>query len=120
MRRGDIVTAALSGDFGKPRPAVVIQSNQLADIDSVLLCPITTTLRDAPLFRLSVDHNARTGLRRPSQIMIEKITAVRWDRIGSTIGSIDETTLIALDHLLAFVIGIADRGGAATVDEPSD
>jgi hypothetical protein len=52
--------------------------------------------------------------------MIEKITAVRWDRIGSTIGRIDETTLIALDQLLAFVVGIADRGGAATVDEPSD
>ena len=27
IKRGDIVTCALSGDYGKPRPAVVVQSD---------------------------------------------------------------------------------------------
>lgn len=27
MRRGDIVTIALQGDYGKPRPALIIQSD---------------------------------------------------------------------------------------------
>jgi mRNA interferase MazF len=40
MKRGDIVIAALRGDSGKPRPAVIIQSNRLVDVDSVRLCPI--------------------------------------------------------------------------------
>jgi mRNA interferase MazF len=114
MKRGDIVTAALSGDYGKPRPAVIIQANQIAAIDSVLLCPITTTLREAPLFRLPVAANEQTGLRQPSQIMIEKITAVRWSRIRARIGCIDDATLVALDQFLAFVVGLADRSAAGT------
>ena len=63
MRRGDIVTVALSGDYGKPRPAVIIQSNLLPPIKSVLICPFSTTLREVPLIRLGVDANAETGLR---------------------------------------------------------
>jgi mRNA interferase MazF len=109
MKRGDIVTAALSGDYGKPRPGVVVQANQIADVDSVLLCPITTTLREAPLFRLDIAPSERTGLGQPSQIVIEKITAVRRSRIRTRIGCIDEATLAALDQLLAFVLGLANR-----------
>jgi len=52
--------------------------------------------------------------------MVEKITAIRRDRVGPRIGRLDKATLTALDQILAFVIGIADRGGAETVDEPSD
>ena len=120
MRRGDIVTVALCGDNGKPRPAVIIQSNLLPPTKSVLICPFSTTLREVPLIRLGVDANAETGLRRPSQIMVEKITAIRRDRVGPRIGRLDKATLTALDQILAFVIGIADRGGAETVDDPSD
>jgi mRNA interferase MazF len=32
------VTVAVQGDCGKPRPAVVIQSDWLAETDSVLVC----------------------------------------------------------------------------------
>jgi mRNA interferase MazF len=116
MRRGDIVTAALPGDYGKPRPAVVIQSNRLVDVDSVLLCPITTARRDAPLFRLDVGSTELTGLRRLSQIMVEKITALRRDRVGSAIGGIDRATLLALDRLLASVVGLAESPGVDAGD----
>src|SRR5215210_1310916 len=120
MKRGDIVTVALSGDYGKPRPAVIIQSNLLLPTKSVLVCPFSTTLREVPLIRLGVEADAGTGLRRPSQIMVDKITAVRRDRVGPRIGRLDDATLVALDQLLAFVVGIADRAGAEAVDEPSD
>src|SRR4051812_49739125 len=86
MRRGTIVTVAVSGDYGKPRPAVVIQSERLAATDSLLVCPLTSTQRDAPLYRLAVAPDAENGLRRASDIMVDKITAVRRARIGAATG----------------------------------
>ena len=77
MRRGTIVTVAMPGDDGKPRPAVVIQSERLAATDSLLVCPLTSTQRDAPLYRLAVAPDAENGLRQASDIMVDKITAVR-------------------------------------------
>lgn len=109
MRRGDIVIVASAGDYGKPRPAIVVQSNRILDVDSIILCPCTTTERDVPLFRLAVEASPSTGLREPSQIMVEKIRSVRRERCGPVIGSLDAGTLVALDEMLAFVIGLADR-----------
>ena len=108
MRRGDLVTVALSGDYGKPRPAIVIQSDFLPETDSVLVCLLTTTLRDAPLYRLALPASEATGLREPSQVMVDKIMAVRRDRCGVPIGRIDDGALLALGRLLAFVVGVAD------------
>ena len=111
MRRGTIVTVALPGDYGKPRPAVVIQSERLAATDSLLVCPLTSTQRDAPLYRLAVAPDAENGLRQASDIMVDKITAVRRARVGTPIGSLGAAHLLALDHLLALAVGIADRTG---------
>lgn len=108
MKRGDLVTVALSGDYGKPRPALVIQSDFLPETDSVLVCLLTTTLRAAPLYRMTLRPEESTGLREPSQVMVDKIMSVRRDRCGNPIGRVDDATLLALGRLLAFVIGIAD------------
>lgn len=108
MRRGDLVTVALPGDYGKPRPALVIQSDFLPETDSVLVCLLTTTLREAPLYRLSLPAGEETGLREPSQAMVDKIMAVRRDRCGAPIGRADDAAMLALGRLLAFVVGIAD------------
>lgn len=108
MRRGDLVTVAVSGDYGKPRPALVIQSDFLADTDSVLVCLPTTTRRDAPLYRLDLPADEGTGPREASQVMVDKIMAVRRDRCGAPIGRADEAALLALGRLLAFVVGVAD------------
>ena len=109
MRRGDLVLTRLPSDFGKLRPAVVVQSDQLADADSVIVCPLTTHDRDAPFFRLTVQANAHTGLFETSQVMVEKIAAVRPDRCGRQIGRVSEETLLALDRLLAFVLGLSEE-----------
>lgn len=108
MRRGDLLTVALPGDYGKPRPALIIQSDFLPETDSVLVCLLTTTLRETPLYRLSLPAGEGTGLREPSQVMVDKIMAVRRDRCGAPIGRVDEAALLALGRLLAFVVGIAD------------
>ena len=108
MRRGDVVTVAAPGDYGKPRPAVVIQSNELSGTDSILLCLITTVVRDAPFFRVAVMPGDANGLRAPSNIMVDKIMSVRRDKCGRIIGHLDQRTMLALNRTLALVLGIAD------------
>ncbi|MCW5736759.1 MAG: type II toxin-antitoxin system PemK/MazF family toxin [Enhydrobacter sp.] len=106
MQRGDLVTVAVSGDYGKLRPALVIQTDHLPETDSVLICLLTTTIRDAPLFRFPLPATEATGLSKPSQVMVDKIVAVRRDRCGTLIGKVDPAAMLALNRLLAFVVGV--------------
>jgi mRNA interferase MazF len=108
MRRGDIVIVSASGDYGKPRPAVVIQSDRLKGVDSVLVSLLTSTLVDAPLYRLQVEPSARNGLAASSQIMVNKIVAMPREKCGRVVGRLDSHIQSSLDHLLSVVIGIAD------------
>jgi mRNA interferase MazF len=108
VRRGDLVIVSASGDYGKPRPAVVIQSDWLKATDSVLVALLTTVLADAPLYRLQIEPSVANGLKAPSQVMVDKIVAMQREKCGTVIGRIDESALIALNHMLSVVIGIAD------------
>lgn len=108
MRRGDFVTVVVAGDYGKPRPAIVIQSDFIAETDSVLVCLLTTTHRNAPFYRLPIPVLPDTGLREPSQIMVDKIMAIRRDRCSVPIGRAGPATMLSLGRLLAFVVGVAD------------
>lgn len=108
VKRGDIVTVAAPGDYGKPRPAIVIQSDWLASTDSVLVTLMTSALFDAPIYRLNVEATPESGLKARSQVMVEKILAVPREKCGPKIGRLDETSTVALNHMLAVVIGIAD------------
>jgi mRNA interferase MazF len=99
---------AISGDYGKPRSALVIQPDFLAETDSVLVCLLTTTLRALPLYRLDLPAGEGTGLREPSQVMVDKIMAVRRDRCSAPIGHTDAAALQALGRLLALAVGIVD------------
>jgi mRNA interferase MazF len=105
VKRGDIVTVSVQGDYGKPRPAVVIQSDWLDETDSVLICLITSILRDASLYRLNVPDGLTTGLRSPSQIMADKIMAVRRDKCGPVIGQVEPPLMAQLGRMPALLIG---------------
>jgi len=107
VRRGDIVTIATTGDYGKPRPAVVVQSDWLKT-DSVLVALFTSTFVDAPLFRLTVDSSVENGLNRPSQVMVDKILAVPREKCGSVIGHLDAATKLTLNQMLSVIFGLAD------------
>ena len=99
LQRGLTVTVATAGVYsGKPRPAVVVQANRwLQGHPSVTLCPLTSTLVDAPLVRLPVPANPRNGLRKPSQLMVDKLFTVPVDSIGTAVGVLDVDELYALD-----------------------
>ncbi len=108
MRRGDFVTVALAGDYGKPRPAVIVQSDGLTTVDSILVAALSTHRQDAPLFRLQIEPNHRNGLRQPSDILAEKLFAVPRAKVGAVFGHADDEQMLALNRMLAFVLGLAD------------
>jgi mRNA interferase MazF len=107
MKRGDLVTVAMSDDFGKPRPAIIIQSDHFAATDTVTLVLLSSTLVDAPLIRIIVHPTPRNGLRAASQIMIDKTMTVRRERIEDVFGHTDEETMTAVSRSLAVFFGIA-------------
>lgn len=107
MKRGDVVTVALQGDFGKPRPALVIQADAYSAHTSVTVLPITGTRIDAPLLRVALAPSADNGLTRPSHVMVDKPMTVRRDRLGKVLGHVVPEDLLEIDRCLAVFLGIA-------------
>lgn len=109
MKRGDVVTVAAPGDYGKPRPAVIVQTDAFPpEHASVVICQTTTVLVDAPDFRIMIEPGASNGLREPSQIMVDKPTTVRRERIGRRLGRLTDDEIGRMNVALAFVMGLAD------------
>jgi mRNA interferase MazF len=107
VKRGDFVTAAFSGDYGKPRPALVVQSNAFMSHPSIILCPLTTTLRDdTDEFRITVYPASQNGLWKPSQIAIDKMTVLPCDRLGEVIGQADEELMLHVNRAIAIFLAI--------------
>ena len=109
MRRGDVVTVAATGDYGKPRPAVIVQSDVFPENHaSVVVCQLTSELADAPDFRVTIEPTPENGLRLKSQVMADKPVTVRRERIGKKIGRLHSRDLARLGIALVFVLGLAD------------
>lgn len=104
-QRGDLVTVSLQGDYGKPRPALVVQSDLLADLESVVLCPVTSDLRNAA-FRVTVEPNPANGLRTLSQIMVDKLSTLPRTKISEPFGRLDEARMKTVDRALLLVVGV--------------
>ncbi len=107
VRRGDLVTVALQGDLGKPRPALVIQSDLFDMHPSIAVLPVTGELRDALLFRIAVNPNDSNGLAKPSQVMVDKPQSIPRAKIGTVIGHLDDETMLAVNRALAVFLGFA-------------
>ena len=105
--RGDLVTIAAQGDFGKPRPALVIQADPFSEHASVTILPITSTLIAAPLLRITIQPSAENGLRKASQVMVDKAMTVKRDKLGPAFGRIGADTLLQVERCLAVFLGIA-------------
>lgn len=101
------MTVALQGDYGKPRPALIVQVDQFAGLESVVILPITSTMIDAPLLRPAIEPSPDNGLRAPSQIMLDKPMTVKTDRIGPVFGHLDEGAMVGINRLLAVFLGQA-------------
>jgi len=108
MKRGDFVSIALQGDMGKPRPALVVQSDSFNQANaSVTVLPVSIKLGNAPLFRITVEANAGNGLSKRSQVMVDKAMTIRLDKTGSVIGQADDALMLAVNRSLAVFLGIA-------------
>jgi mRNA interferase MazF len=109
VRRGDVITVAATGDYGKPRPAVIVQTDALPPAHaSVIVCQMTSELSEASDFRVTIEPGENNGLRARSQVMADKPVTIRRERVGPRIGRLDETDLARLNIALAFVMGLAD------------
>jgi len=109
MRRGDVVIVAAAGDYGKPRPAVIVQSDVFPETHgSVVICQMTSELAPAPDFRVMVEPSEDNGLRVPSQIMADKPVTVRRERVGQVVGRLGVEDIARLNVALAFVMGLGD------------
>jgi mRNA interferase MazF len=107
VRRGHFVAVALHGDFGKPRPALIIQADPFAEHATITVLLVSSALIEAPLLRVSVAPDATNGLRQPSQIMIDKAMTVMQAKIGEAFGRLEADAMLEVERRLAVFLGIA-------------
>ena len=107
MSRGDFVTIAMQGDFGKPRPALVIQSDPFIEHATVTVLLVSGALVDAPLLRVTIEPSEINGLQKPSQLMIDKAMTVKRDKLGAAFGSATAEAMLEIGRCLDVFLGIA-------------
>src|SRR2546423_811839 len=100
IKRGDIVSIVLAGDYGKPRPGLIIQSDFFSATHSVTILPMTSHLVDAPLFRVLVEPTRSNGLNLDSNIMLDKAYTTPREKIGKRIGHLDLKTMRSVESAL--------------------
>ena len=106
MRRGDLITIALQGAYGKPRPALIIQSDLFAEHPSVTILPITSELRNVPLFRIALSADEKNKLSTTSEVMVDKVQTVSREKIGEVFGHLAEEDMLAVSRVLAVFMGV--------------
>ena len=107
MIRGDFVTIASQGDFGKPRPALVMQTDALSEHPSITVLLVSSTWIDAPLLRVGVQPTPENGLQKPSQVMVDKAMTIKRDKVGPAFGRLDANAMVEVERCLAVFLGIA-------------
>jgi mRNA interferase MazF len=108
LKRGDVVTIALGGGFGgKPRPALVIQSDLFDTPDTVVVALFTSDLRSAGRARPRFEATPANGLRETSDLMVDVIATGRRSKIGEVVGRLDRDEMIRAERALLSILGFA-------------
>jgi mRNA interferase MazF len=107
MNRGDVVAVAATGDYGRPRPAVIVQEDRLRATSSITICAFTTDPTEAPLLRMLAEPSDRNGLGSASRLMIKKVTTVPKARLGKRIGNLNDEDVVRLHWALTVFLGLA-------------
>lgn len=107
MKRGDVVTVIADRDFGKPRPAVVIQSDMFSRHSSITVALMSSDLQNEPLIRVRIEPTEQNGLRRVSEVCVDKVQTLRLGRVGKAIGRLSEQKMAAVDATLVVFLGLA-------------
>jgi mRNA interferase MazF len=107
IKRGDVVVIAIPGEYGKPRPAVVVQIDRLtSDFDSIVVCPITTDTSQHAVARIPIRPTASNGLRENSNVMVDKIVSMPRSKASRVIGHVDDDIMLRLEAALSIVLGL--------------
>ena len=107
MRRGDFVKVVTSGSYGKPRPALIVQSDLFNQHPSVSVLPLSSELRNLPLFRVLIEPSTLNGLEKRSEVMVDKIQTIPLEKIGGEIGRASDEEMLAINRALAIFLGFA-------------
>lgn len=108
MTRGDIVTVATgSGYGGKPRPALIIQSDVLAERGSLILLGFTSELQPEADWRPVVEPDTSNGLRERSVVMTDAPIVASRIKVGTRIGRLSDRDLGRVESGLMIVYGLA-------------
>jgi mRNA interferase MazF len=107
MKQGDIIAVSLPGNYGKPRPAVVVQSDDFAHLHSVTVLPLTSNVLSLERCRVVIEATEQNGLRELSQVMIEKATTVPRHKAGTFIGRLSSEDMAEVSRALALFFGLA-------------
>jgi len=95
------VVCVFSGDYGKPRPAVVVQSDLFNGTHaSIVVCPISSEVTGLDLFRISLEPSSANGLRKASEVMIDKLGPAGIHRIRRKIGRLSAGQMSLVDRAL--------------------
>jgi mRNA interferase MazF len=68
---------------------------------------VTSGLREAPPFRIRVEPTNDNGLRKTSEVMVDKTQVVALEKISNTIGHLDDESMLAVNRALAVFLGFA-------------
>jgi mRNA interferase MazF len=108
VKRGDVVLVVVPSELGRPRPGVVVQADEFNDqLSTVFICPISSDLQEGLPLRPMIEAGPSNGLRLRSQIMTDKMIALRRDRVRRVIGRVDAETSERLDRALLVLLGLA-------------
>lgn len=109
MKRGEIYSAVLAREFGKPRPVVIIQSDFTRISRSIIICPLTSALvDDAAPFRVRIVPDPINALEQESDVMCDKITAADASRVGDKIGLLSNQQMQQISERLITILSLAD------------
>ena len=107
VQRGDIWVLTGPDYLAKPRPVIVLQSDAFRDLDSVTVCPLTSTppAHSMPLLRVALPASESTGLRVESWAEIDRVTTARRTKLGQRIGCASSAQLAQIGRLLVVFLG---------------
>ncbi len=106
-KRGDILLCSMSSDFGKVRPAVVVQNTLFNEVrNTITMCPLTTELIEEAVFRPTIKPTEESGLKTTSQIMVDKICSIKKERLKKNVGKLTEGEKQALDESIKLWLGL--------------
>ncbi len=116
IKRGDVVLMVVPRELGRPRPGIVVQASEYnRDFSTIFVCPVTSDVQTDLLARPLIDPNPANGLRLQSQIMTDKMAALRREQIRDIIGRADDETTARLDRALLLILGLTKSHDQASL-----